>query len=68
MGGDIGFEGMDALMEMPAGTLAQLCMWQLVVGYNLREMEAREEFEKQLSAASEDEPNSEDAGDQSKDS
>ena len=43
-------------------------MWQLVVGYNLREMEAREEFEKQLSATSEDEPTSEDADDQSKDS
>ena len=36
-----------------AGTLAQLCMWQLVVGYNLREMEAREELNMQLSAGDE---------------
>ena len=71
-------EGVEILTEVPAGTLAQLCMWQLVVGqklrksplfmvtlvskytgpltiqnfssYNLREIEAREDFNKQLSA------------------
>ena len=26
--------------------MAQLCMWQLVVGFNLREMEAREDMRK----------------------
>lgn len=51
MGGDVALkEGYDLLTEVPSGTLAQLCMWQLVVGYNLREMEAREELNKQLSA------------------
>jgi len=25
--------------------IAELCMWQLVTGYNLRELEVREEFE-----------------------
>ena len=25
-------EGVEILTEVPAGTLAQLCMWQLVVG------------------------------------
>jgi len=50
MGGDVLFkEGVEILTEVPAGTLAQLCMWQLVVGYNLREIEAREDFNKQLS-------------------
>lgn len=46
MGGDVMFEGAEIYTEVPAGTLAQLCMWQLVVGYNLRELEAREEFNK----------------------
>jgi len=55
MGGDVAIkEGYDILTEVPSGTLAQLCMWQLVVGYNLREMEAREELNKQLSAGEDD--------------
>mmetsp|Transcript_6239 Transcript_6239/g.22172 ORF Transcript_6239/g.22172 Transcript_6239/m.22172 type:complete len:135 (+) Transcript_6239:742-1146(+) len=41
-------EGIEIITEVPASTLAQLCMWQLVVGYNLREMEAREELNKRL--------------------
>ena len=28
-------EGVEILTEVPAGTLAQLCMWQLVVGQKL---------------------------------
>ena len=51
MGGDVALEaGYDVMTEVPSGTLAQLCMWQLVVGYNLREMEAREELNKQLTS------------------
>jgi hypothetical protein len=30
--------------------MAQLCMWQLAVGYNLRELEVREELKKNLSS------------------
>ncbi len=65
MGGDVAIkDGYDILTEVPSGTLAQLCMWQLVVGYNLREMEAREELNKQLSAGEDDEsPDSPSAGD-----
>jgi hypothetical protein len=51
MGGDIGLQGYDMMTEVPAGTLAQLCMWQLVVGYNLREMEAREQLNRSLGPA-----------------
>ena len=43
--------GPDTLTEIPASVLAQLCMWQLVVGYNLREIEAREELRKSLPEA-----------------
>ena len=28
--------------------MAQLCMWQLVIGYNLRELEVREEMKQNL--------------------
>jgi hypothetical protein len=34
----------DTVTEQSGEALAQLCMWQLVVGYNLRELEVREEF------------------------
>jgi len=44
-------QGIEIITEIPASTLAQLCMWQLVVGYNLREMEAREELNKRLPGA-----------------
>ena len=30
----------EVLIQQPMGALAQLCMWQLVVGYKLREFEA----------------------------
>jgi hypothetical protein len=34
----------DTVTEQSGEALAQLCMWQLVVGYNLRELEVREGF------------------------
>ena len=34
--------GPDVVIQQPMGALAQLCMWQLVVGYKLRELEALE--------------------------
>jgi len=49
MGGELAeLMGPDTVTEIPASVLAQLCMWQLVVGYNLREIEAREDLKKQL--------------------
>ena len=36
--------GPNTVTEQSGEALAQLCMWQLVVGYNLRELEVREEF------------------------
>jgi hypothetical protein len=32
----------EVLIQQPMGALAQLCMWQMVVGYKLRELEALE--------------------------
>lgn len=40
----------DTVTEQSGEAMAQLCMWQLVVGYNLREMEVREEMKKSLSS------------------
>ena len=34
--------GQDMVIQQPVAALAQLCMWQLVVGYKLRELEALE--------------------------
>jgi len=34
----------DTITEQSGEAMAQLCMWQLVVGYNLRELEVREEM------------------------
>lgn len=34
----------DTVTEQSGEALAQLCMWQLVVGYNLRELEVRDGF------------------------
>ena len=31
--------GQEVVIQQPMGALAQLCMWQLVVGYKLRELE-----------------------------
>jgi len=36
--------GPNTVTEQSGEALAQLCMWQLVVGFNLRELEVREEF------------------------
>ena len=43
--------GPDTVTEQSGEALAQLCMWQLVVGYNLRELEVREEFRISLSSS-----------------
>ncbi|KAJ1489309.1 hypothetical protein T484DRAFT_1780430 [Baffinella frigidus] len=40
--------GVEVVQEISSATLAQLCMWQLVVGYNLREIEARESLNNRL--------------------
>jgi len=36
--------GPNTVTEQSGEALAQLCMWQLVVGFNLRELEVREEL------------------------
>lgn len=41
--------GPDTVTEQSGEAMAQLCMWQLAVGYNLRELEVREEMKKNLS-------------------
>jgi len=38
----------DTITEQSGEAMAHLCMWQLVVGYNLRELEVREEMKKTL--------------------
>lgn len=38
----------DTITEQSGEAMAQLCMWQLVVGYNLRELEVREEMKNSL--------------------
>ena len=46
-GNDVGGDKIirpDTVTEQSGEALAQLCMWQLVVGYNLRELEVREGF------------------------
>lgn len=42
--------GPDTVTEQSGEAMAQLCMWQLVVGYNLRTLEVREEMKKSLAA------------------
>ena len=42
--------GPNTVTEQSGEALAQLCMWQLVVGYNLRTLEVREEMKKSLAA------------------
>lgn len=42
--GNVNKIGPDTVTEQSGEALAQLCMWQLVVGFNLRELEVREEF------------------------
>ena len=36
----------DTVMAQSGEAVAQLCMWQLVIGYNLRELEVREDMAK----------------------
>lgn len=38
----------DTVTEQSGEAMAQLCMWQLVVGYNLRELEVREEMKNSM--------------------
>lgn len=40
--------GPDTVTEQSGEAMAQLCMWQLAVGYNLRELEVREEMKNNL--------------------
>jgi len=40
--------GPRTVLEQSGEAVAQLCMWQLVVGYNLRELEVREEMKQQM--------------------
>jgi len=47
--------GPATITEQSGSAMAQLCMWQLVVGYNLRELEVREEMEKRLGGGDDDE-------------
>jgi hypothetical protein len=55
-GGDVEGKmiGPDTVTEQSGEALAQLCMWQLVVGYNLRELEVREEFRASMMMADDD--------------
>mmetsp|Transcript_27351 Transcript_27351/g.31223 ORF Transcript_27351/g.31223 Transcript_27351/m.31223 type:complete len:412 (+) Transcript_27351:107-1342(+) len=46
----------DTVTEQSGEAMAQLCMWQLVVGYNMRELEVREEMKKSLKSAVVSEP------------
>lgn len=40
--------GPETVTEQSGEAMAQLCMWQLVIGYNLRTLEVREEMKKSL--------------------
>lgn len=40
--------GPETVTEQSGEAMAQLCMWQLVVGYNMRELEVREEMKNNL--------------------
>ena len=44
--------GPDTVTEQSSEAMAQLCMWQLALGYNLRSLEVREEMKKSLAAGS----------------
>ncbi|GMH64678.1 hypothetical protein TrRE_jg6840 [Triparma retinervis] len=39
---------MDQEVDIPAGALQQLCLWQLVLGYRLREKEAEGDYKEKL--------------------
>jgi len=38
------------VLQQSGAAMAQLCMWQLVIGYNLRELEVRDQLQKQVLA------------------
>merc|ERR1712176_1561391 len=42
----------NTILEQSGEAIAQLCMWQLVSGYNLRELEIREEMKVKLKLGS----------------
>jgi hypothetical protein len=44
--------GPETVTQQSGEAMAQLCMWQLVVGYNLRELEVREEMKNALRSGS----------------
>lgn len=46
--------GPDTVTEQSGEAMAQLCMWQLVVGYNLRELEVRQQMKNSLMSKSDD--------------
>lgn len=54
--------GPETVTEQSGEAMAQLCMWQLVVGYNMRELEVREEMKLALRAGSLDSASSQDNG------
>lgn len=43
--------GLTTVTEQSGEALAQLCMWQLVVGFNLRELEVRDELRSSMRKA-----------------
>lgn len=43
--------GPDTVTEQSGEAIAQLCMWQLAIGYNLRTLEVREEMRKSLTGS-----------------
>jgi Protein of unknown function (DUF760) len=43
-----GLIGPNTVTEQSAESMAQLCMWQLAIGYNLRSLEVREQMKKSL--------------------
>jgi hypothetical protein len=46
--------GPETVTEQSGEAMAQLCMWQLTIGYNLRTLEVREEMKKTLSGTAGD--------------
>ena len=44
--------GPNTITEQSGEAMAQLCMWQLALGYNLRTLEVREEMRKSLASGS----------------
>jgi len=54
--------GPETVTEQSGEAMAQLCLWQLAIGYNLRTLEVREEMKKSLSGFSIYDENSEKGG------